>query len=30
MEKLLAKLERRGVPFRANEVGKKKGKSGES
>jgi hypothetical protein len=30
MEELLAELERRGVPFRADEVGKKKGKGGET
>jgi predicted secreted protein len=30
MEELLAELARRGMPFRADEVGKKKGASGES
>ncbi len=30
MEELLAELERRGVAFRADEVGKKKGTGGES
>jgi predicted secreted protein len=30
MEELLAELERRAVPFRAEEVGKKEGTGGES
>jgi predicted secreted protein len=30
MEELLAELERRGVPFRADEVGKKEGTGGDS
>ena len=30
MEELLAELERRGVPFQADEVGKKEGTGGDS